>query len=203
LKIGFLASHGGSSMNAILRAMADGSLRGTACVVISNNADAPALAQARTLGIPAYHLSQSRLGADVDLDKVIAETLAARGADLVVLSGYLRKLGPRTLGRYRSRVLNIHPGLLPRYGGQGMYGRRVHEAVIAAGERTSGITIHIVDEKYDHGPVLAQREVPVEAGDTPSMLAERIEAIEPHFFVETLRRIAEGTLELPPVATPV
>lgn len=117
------------------------------------------------------YLSQTKLGEGADLDRVVAETLEACGTQLVVLSGYLRKLGPRTLERFRSRVLNIHPGLLPRYGGRGMYGRRVHEAVIAAGERTSGITIHLVDEEYDHGPALARYEVPVEVGDTPATLA--------------------------------
>jgi phosphoribosylglycinamide formyltransferase 1 len=202
LKIGFLASHGGSSMKSILQAIADGSLSATACVVICNNADSPALAHARSLAIPSYHLSQTKLGAGEDLDRVIAETLHACGAELVVLSGYLRKLGPHTLRRYRSRILNIHPGLLPRFGGRGMYGQRVHEAVIAAGERTTGITIHLVDEEYDRGPTLARREIPVEAGDTAVTLGKRIEALEPQFFVETLRRIADGTLRLPSVENP-
>jgi phosphoribosylglycinamide formyltransferase 1 len=185
LKIGILASHGGSSMKAILQAIADDSLRAGVCVVICNNSDAPALAHARMLGIPSYHLSQAKLGADADVDLAIVETLRGCGAELVVLSGYLRKLGPRMLDSYRSRILNIHPALLPRHGGRGMYGRRVHEAVIAAGERTSGITIHLVDEEYDCGKVLARWEVPVEVGDTPATLAKRIEALEPQFFVET------------------
>jgi len=197
LKLGFLASHGGSSMKAILDAIAAGTLRASACVVISNNTDAPALAYAQALGIPAYHLSQTRLGDAAAADRAISETLAERGAELVVLSGYLRKLGPRTLERYRGRILNIHPGRLPAYGGRGMYGRHVHEAVIAAGERRSGITIHLVDEDYDHGPTLAEREVAVEPGDTPETLGGRIQALEPHFFVDTLRRIAEGGLVLP------
>lgn len=200
LKIGFLASHGGSSMKAILEAIAEGKLRASAAVVICNNADAPALAHARALGIPAYHLSETRLGGVAEADRAIADTLAARGADLVVLSGYLRKLGPVTLERYRGRILNIHPGKLPKYGGRGMYGKHVHEAVIAAGERASGITIHLVDEEYDHGPTLAEREVAVEPGDTAETLAARIQTAEPGFFVETLRRIADGRLRLPGLA---
>ena len=197
LKIGFLASHGGSSMKAILEAIADGRLRASAAAVISNNADAPALAYAKALGIPAYHLSETRLGGAAQADLAIADTLAARGAELIVLSGYLRKLGPVTLERYRGRILNIHPGKLPAYGGRGMYGRHVHEAVIAAGERASGITIHLVDEEYDHGPAVAARDVAVEPGDTAESLAARVQAAEPGFFVETLRRIADGTLRLP------
>jgi phosphoribosylglycinamide formyltransferase 1 len=196
LKLGFLASHGGSSMKAILDAIADGTLRASAAVVISNNADAPALAYAGALGVPAYHLSETRLGGAATADQAIADTLAARGAELIVLSGYLRKVGPLTLARYRGRILNIHPGPLPRYGGPGMYGRHVHEAVIAAGERMSGITIHIVDDEYDHGPVIARREVAIVPGDTAASLAARIQALEPPFFVETLRRIATGELKL-------
>jgi phosphoribosylglycinamide formyltransferase 1 len=196
LKLGFLASHGGSSMKAILDAIADGKLRASAAVVISNNADAPALAYAGALGVPTYHLSETRLGGAATADRAIAETLAARGAELVVLSGYLRKVGPLTLARYRGRILNIHPGPLPRYGGPGMYGRHVHEAVIAAGERMSGITIHIVDGEYDHGPVIARRDVAVVPGDTAAGLAVRIQALEPAFFVETLCRIAAGELTL-------
>jgi phosphoribosylglycinamide formyltransferase-1 len=198
LKLGFLASHGGSSMKAILEAIGSGALRASACVAISNNPDAPALAHARALGVPTYHLSRTKLGEAADVDRAIAETLAARGAELVVLSGYLRKLGPLTLARFRGRILNIHPGLLPAYGGQGMYGRHIHEAVIAAGERTSGITIHVVDGEYDHGPAVAERRIPVEPGDTPQTLALRIQAQEPLFFVETLQHIADGTLSLPP-----
>jgi phosphoribosylglycinamide formyltransferase-1 len=197
LKLGFLASHGGSSMRAILAAIQSGRLAAEARLVISNNAEAPALAHARDAGVPSLHLSQTKLGAGADVDRAIADALTQHGVDLVVLSGYLRKLGPAVLGRYRGRILNIHPGLLPRYGGQGMYGRHVHEAVIAAGEKRSGITIHVVDEHYDHGPVVAQREVPLEAGDTPERLAQRIQAQEPEFFVETLRRVTEGTLRLP------
>jgi len=197
LKLGFLASHGGSSMKAILDAIAAGTLRASACVVISNNAEAPALEHARALGVPTSHLSETRCGGIEAADRAIADTLAEHGVELVVLSGYLRKLGPLTLARFRGRVLNIHPGPLPRYGGRGMYGGRVHAAVLAAGERMSGITIHIVDEEYDHGPVLAAREVPVEPGDTPEALAQRVQALEPGFFVETLRHIADSTLALP------
>ncbi|HQT53378.1 MAG TPA: formyltransferase family protein, partial [Phenylobacterium sp.] len=115
----------------------------------------------------------------------------------VVLSGYLRKLGPATLARYQHRVVNIHPGLLPEFGGEGMYGRRVHEAVIAAGALKSGATIHLVDEEYDRGPVLTRRELTLAPGETVDSLEARITALEPLFFVETLRAIAGGDLRLP------
>jgi phosphoribosylglycinamide formyltransferase 1 len=197
LRLGFLSSHGGSSVRAILNAIRSGDLAGQACVVIRNNGDAPALAFARTMGVPAVHMSQTKLGNAGDVDAAISETLARHGVELVILSGYLRKLGPTTLARFRSRVLNIHPALLPRYGGKGMYGRRVHESVIAARDPVSGVSIHVVDDRYDHGPVIARCEVPVEAGDTSETLAQRIESRGPCFFVETLRRINEGALVLP------
>ncbi|MDB5444336.1 MAG: purN, partial [Phenylobacterium sp.] len=95
------------------------------------------------------------------------------------------------------RVLNIHPGPLPQFGGHGMYGRRVHEAVLAAGAAESGVTIHVVDEEYDHGPVVARKVVAVKPGDTVEALEERVRAAEPGFFVETLQRIARGELQLP------
>jgi phosphoribosylglycinamide formyltransferase 1 len=199
LKLGFLASHGGSSMRAIIAAIRRGELKAEARLVISNNADAPALSHAREAGVPALHLSQSKLGPEANIDRAIADAFAKAGIDLVVLSGYLRKLGPTTLARFHSRILNIHPGPLPKYGGQGFYGARVHAAVLAAGERTSAITIHLVDEDYDHGPVVARRAVPVEPGDTPATLAARVQAQEPDFFVATLQAIAAGSLALPPV----
>jgi phosphoribosylglycinamide formyltransferase 1 len=197
LKLGFLASHGGSSMKAIIAAIDRGELAAEARIVISNNVDAPALEHARAAGVPALHLSQSKLGPGDDVDRAIADALAGGSVDLVVLSGYLRKLGPRTLARFRGRILNIHPGPLPTYGGQGLYGIRVHEAVLAAGERASAITIHLVDEEYDHGPVLARRDVPIEPGDTPATLAVRVQALEPDFFVETLQAIADRRLSIP------
>jgi phosphoribosylglycinamide formyltransferase-1 len=123
--------------------------------------------------------------------------VAGHGVQVIVLSGYLRQLGPRTLGRYGGRILNIHPGPLPAFGGHGMYGRRVHEAVIATGAAESGICIHLVDEEYDRGPVIARRAVPVEPGDTPESLEARVTALEPGFYVETLRHIAEGAIALP------
>jgi phosphoribosylglycinamide formyltransferase-1 len=113
-----------------------------------------------------------------------------------VLAGYMKKIGPRTLARYRGLVLNIHPALLPKFGGQGMYGRRVHEEVLAAGDRMTGVTVHLADEEYDRGPILAQREVPVVRGDTVDSLAARVLEAEHALYVETLARIARGEIRL-------
>jgi phosphoribosylglycinamide formyltransferase-1 len=196
LNIGFLASHGGSSMRAIVDAIATGALAGTARIVISNNTDSPALQFARARKIPTRHISATSAGSEDAADRAICEALTSAGADWVVLSGYLRKLGPLTLRTFERRILNIHPALLPKFGGKGMFGRHIHAAVLAAGERVSGITIHHVDGEYDHGAIIAQREVPVLPGDTVETLQQRIMAAEPPFFVETLQAIAAGQLKV-------
>jgi phosphoribosylglycinamide formyltransferase 1 len=185
-------------MQAVLDACASGRLHATPAVLICNNRDAEALSRAAHAGLPHYHLSGSTHPDPDALDAAILDALVRHGAELVLLAGYMKKLGPRSLTRYRNRVLNIHPALLPQFGGQGMYGARVHEAVLAAGERETGVTIHVVDAEYDQGPIVAQCRVPVSAGDTPATLAERVLAREHTFLVETLERIATGALKLPP-----
>lgn len=197
LKLGFLASHNGSSMRAIVAAIREGRLSGEARIVISNNADAPALAWASENAVKVTHLSQAKLGDGADLDAAIRDALADAGSEWVVLSGYMRRIGPSTLERFRNRILNVHPAMLPKHGGQGMYGARVHQAVIASGDRTSGITIHLVDGEYDQGPTLAQRKVLLNPGDTAESLAARVQEAEPEFYVETLKRIEEGKIALP------
>jgi phosphoribosylglycinamide formyltransferase-1 len=182
-------------MRAIILAIEAGALGAEAVLAVSNRKQAPALEFAhahgvKTLVIPTVSDPEAA-------DGRLAAALAAARADLVILSGYLRRLGPTTLSAFAGRVLNIHPALLPKYGGEGMYGRRVHEAVIAAGEPLSGASVHVVDGDYDHGPVLAHVDLPVLAGDTPESLEARVIAAEPGLFVDTLRRITAGELALP------
>jgi phosphoribosylglycinamide formyltransferase 1 len=194
LNLGFLASGNGSSARAIVGAIRAGELAAQARLMVSNNRSAPALAFAADAGVPALCIpTQGDAGA---ADARLAEAMLSKGVEVIVLSGYLRQLGPRTLGQYAGRILNIHPGPLPAFGGHGMYGRRVHEAVIAAGVAESGICIHLVDEEYDRGPVIARRAAHVEPGDTPESLEARVTALEPAFFVETLGRIARGEIVL-------
>jgi phosphoribosylglycinamide formyltransferase-1 len=195
LAVGFLASNNGTGMRAIVRAAKAGQLDVQPRLVVSNRKDAPALAFAREQGVAAACIPT--LSDPIAADVRLADALRAAGVEVVVLSGYLRKLGPATLGAYAHRILNVHPALLPRYGGQGMYGRRVHEAVAAAGEAVSGASVHLVDEEYDRGPVLAQRVVPLAAGDTAEEIERKVTAVEPSLLVETLGRIASGALTLP------
>ena len=189
MDLAFLASNNGSSLRAIVASIRTGELAACPRLVVSNRKTAPALDFARAEGIEARFIPTVP---DADVaDARLAETLTASGAELVVLSGYLRKLGRRTLEAFQGRILNIHPALLPKFGGQGMYGRKVHEAVIAAGETVSGITIHLVDEEYDHGKIIAQREVPVLPGDSVDDLQQRITQAEPPFFVDVLKSLSK------------
>jgi phosphoribosylglycinamide formyltransferase-1 len=196
LRLAFLASHGGSNVQAILDACREGRLDAEPCVVISNNSDAAVLDRAQAERVPAFHLSAHTHPDSARLDEAILATLEKHRVNVIVLAGYMKKLGPRTLARYRGRVLNIHPALLPKFGGQGMYGRRVHEAVLAAGEKVSGVTIHLADEEYDRGRILAQKTVPVMPGDSADTLAARVLEAEHQIYAETLQRIARGEIEL-------
>lgn len=132
-----------------------------------------------------------------NLDREIANVLDDHKIDLVVCSGYMKLIGPDAITAVRGRILNVHPALLPRHGGQGMYGRKVHEAVISAGETETGITIHLVDAQYDHGKIIAQHTVSVRPGDTAADVEARVKAAEPDFYIDTLRQILSGDIVLP------
>ncbi len=196
LKLGFLASHEGSNFQAILDACRADALDAEPRVLISNNSSAPVIERARRAGVPAIHLSAHTHPDPTALDAAILRVLMEHEVDVVVLAGYMKKLGPRVLKHFHGRVLNIHPALLPKFGGVGMYGRYVHEAVLKAGEKVTGATVHLVTEEYDQGPAIAQREVPVVADDTPDTLAARVLEVEHALFVDTLARIARGEITL-------
>lgn len=195
MQIGILASHGGTVLQAIIDAAEGPFPELEPSVVISNNSASGALARAVRHGIRALHLSGQTHPEPELLDRAIADGLSESGADLVFLAGYMKKLGPRTLERFAGRILNTHPSLLPRFGGRGMYGDRVHQAVLDAGETRSGVSVHLVDEGYDTGPVVAQAEVPVQPDDTLETLSERVRARERLLVVETLVAVAHGRIE--------
>jgi phosphoribosylglycinamide formyltransferase-1 len=195
LRIGVLASHEGTTLQAILDACATREIPAEVVVVVSNNSDSGALRRARTAGARAVHLS-SRTHPGALLDVAIADALSECGVEVVMLAGYMKKLGPVVLERYSGRILNTHPALLPKFGGQGMYGMRVHEAVIAAGEAESGPSVHLVDAEYDTGRVLSQAAVPVQPGDTPQSLAARVQERERRLVVSVLDQLARGGLQL-------
>ena len=193
LRLAFLASRNGSAFRAAVEAVGQGRLAADIVLLGTNTAKAPALDFARARGLP-HRVIPTAVDPEA-ADRELAEALAASGADWIVLSGYLRRIGPAVLARFPDRILNIHPGPLPAFGGEGMYGRRVHEAVIAAGAPQSEVTIHMVDGEYDHGRVLGRWPVPVEPGDMPETLEQRVTALEPEVMTRTLIDLAEGRLE--------
>ena len=197
MNIGILASHFGSTLQAIIDAHERGRLRAVPRVVISNNSSSEALKRAERAGLQTRHLSLKTHPVPGALDRAIVDTLEAAEVEVVVLAGYMKKLGADVIERFSGRILNTHPALLPKFGGQGMYGMKVHEAVIRAGEKESGVTIHVVDDEYDTGPVLAQRRVAVLPEDDAESLAERVKEVEREFLVETLDRLATGELKFP------
>jgi phosphoribosylglycinamide formyltransferase-1 len=201
MKIAVLASGEGTTLQAVLDACASGRLAATVAVVISNNAAAGALRRARGAGVPARHLSEATAGSRAAQDQALGRALTDFEVDLVLLAGYMKQLGPVTLAQFAGRIINTHPALLPQFGGRGMYGMNVHRAVLAAGAKSSGASVHWVDEDYDTGAVIAQVRVPVAAGDSAQSLAARVQAAERELVVEVLAAAAAGRLK-PPLQRP-
>ena len=197
IKLGILASHGGSNMQAIMDRIAAGALEAEIVLVISNNSASGALERARRAGLPCLHLSTRTEGSDAALDARLAAELNAAGADLIILAGYMRPIGPAMLRAFPGRILNIHPALLPRHGGAGMYGIHPHAAALSAGDAESGATVHIVDDAYDRGPILRQERVPILPGDTPETLQQRVLAVEHKIYADVIADIAAGRIALP------
>ncbi|MBI5325118.1 MAG: phosphoribosylglycinamide formyltransferase [Ignavibacteriae bacterium] len=194
LNLGFLASHGGSNMQAIIDACKSGKVSAEPCVVISNNSDSKALERAKNENIPFYHISTSTHKDKVD--DAIIDAFEKHNVDIIILAGYMKKLGDKVIERFKGKILNIHPALLPKFGGKGMYGKFVHEAVLAAGEKVSGPTVHIVDLIYDHGRILNQKEVPVFPDDNVETLSARVLEQEHILYPETIQKIANGEIVL-------
>ena len=191
-RIAVLASHGGSILQAVMDACATGALKARVALVISNNGDSLALRRAAAAGLRTRHLSGRTHPTPARLDAAICAALKEAGADWVLLAGYMKKLGPQTLGAFRRRILNAHPALLPKYGGRGFYGRNVHQAVVDAGDNETGATLHFVEEDYDTGPIIAQVRVPIEPDDRVEDVEERVQAAERKLVVETLAALMAG-----------
>ncbi|MBN1918048.1 MAG: phosphoribosylglycinamide formyltransferase [Verrucomicrobia bacterium] len=196
MKLGILASHGGSNAQAIIDNVRTGAINAEIAVVVSNNAHAQVLERARTAGVPGDVVNAVRYPGEGAEDRALVEVLRRHGVELVVLAGYMKRLGPAMLDAFRNRIVNIHPALLPRHGGEGKYGIHVHESVIASGDTETGVTVHLVDEQYDHGAILGQTKLPVEPGDTPETLQRRVLEIEHEFYSEIIGKIADGTIKL-------
>lgn len=205
-RIAVLASGGGSNLQALLDAQEGGIFDGRIVRVFSNVPGAGALARAEKHGSPTACIASKGYSGSRELyDAEILGILEGDAVDLVCLAGYMRILTPVLVRRFRDRMLNIHPALLPKFGGAGFHGRRVHEAVLEAGEKESGATVHFVDEGTDTGPILLQERVPVMPGDTPETLAARVLETEHRIYPQALRlvcadrvRIVDGKVVITP-----
>lgn len=197
MKLGFLASHGGSNMQAILDACSRKAIAASPSLLVCNNPGATALERAKNAGMPAIVLNGKTHPDFAQLDEAILRALKEAEVELVILAGYMKKIGPRVLQGYQNRILNIHPALLPKFGGQGMYGMNVHRAVIAAGETESGATVHLIDEVYDEGPILNQARVPVLPDDSAETLQARVLEQEHKLYPDTIAKIVAGEITLP------
>lgn len=205
-RLAVLASGTGTTLQALLDAFPAGGASGgaecdparlgaTVAVVVVNTPGAAALDRGPRAGVPTVlvdHRHRSRESFETELAGVILE----HGADLICLAGFLRILSPAFIARHAGRILNVHPALLPAFGGQGMYGERVHREALAARAAASGCTIHLVDEVPDGGPILAQIAVPVLEGDTPATLAARVQVEERALYPQVIRWWADGRIRV-------
>jgi len=193
LRLGVLISGGGTTLENLIERMDAGQLRRVEiALVISSRSAVRGVDIARVANLPLRIIRRKDHPAEAQFSEAITAALDAAGVDLVVLAGFLCFWD--LPARYRGRVLNIHPALLPRFGGRGFYGRHVHEAVLAAGEAESGCTVHLVDDQYDHGPIVAQSRVAVEPGDTADTLAQRVGVAERELYPEVIQHVADHGL---------
>lgn len=187
-----LASGSGSNLQAIIDAIEQEKFPARIVAVLSNKADAFALERAKKHNVPAFFINPKEFKSPQEYDQKVLEKLKEAGADYLVLAGYMRIISSVLVNAFPNRIVNIHPALLPSFGGKGMYGHHVHEAVIAHGCKVAGCTVHFVTEGVDEGPIIAQACVPVQEDDTPETLAKRVLEQEHKIYPQAIRWIAEG-----------
>lgn len=196
LRLAVFGSGYGSNCRAIHQAISDRQLTAEITVIISDQEKAGILDFAKEQGIPAFRIASSDFASLTDFHHALLEILKQYHADMIILAGYMKKIGKPILRAYPNRVLNIHPALLPAFGGKGLYGKRVHQAVLDYGAKITGVTVHLVDEEYDHGPVVMQKAVPVLDHDTADSLAERVLQTEHELYPTAIRLFAENRVRI-------
>ncbi|MBE5907754.1 MAG: phosphoribosylglycinamide formyltransferase [Lachnospiraceae bacterium] len=198
LKIAVMVSGGGTNLQAIIDAIANGTITDTRIVaVISNNADAYALERARNAGIKAVCVSRKEIPDRAAYDDALLAAVEESGADLIVLAGFLVVIPTKMIQTYRNRIINIHPSLIPAFCGTGYYGLKVHEGVLSRGVKVTGATVHFVDEGTDTGPIILQKAVAVEEGDTPEILQRRVmEQAEWKLLPQAIQLIAHNRVQV-------
>ena len=193
-KIAVFVSGGGSNFKAIHHQIIQGNILGKIVMVFSNNPNCGAIKFAEENSIPIFIINAARYPNAHTRDEFLLETCLKAEIDLICLAGFMKMLPQNIVKQYEYRILNIHPGLLPEFGGKGFYGTRVHEAVINTGKRESGATVHFVDEIYDHGPIILQKKVEVMETDTPESLATRVLKLEHELFPEVVKAFCENKI---------
>jgi phosphoribosylglycinamide formyltransferase-1 len=191
-RIGVFISGGGTNLQSLIDAAASGKLDGRIVLVISSREDAYGLERAKKAGIDTFVYRVKKYPDKESAHKDLLEMLKGYEIEYIALAGYLKLLPQPVVAKFKNRITNVHPALLPKYGGTGMYGHRVHEAVLAAGDKESGATVHLVDEIYDHGKILLQGRVPVLPDDTPDTLAARVLKVEHKIYPEALNNLIKG-----------
>ncbi|MFC1477803.1 phosphoribosylglycinamide formyltransferase [candidate division KSB1 bacterium] len=194
LRLAVFASGTGTNFQTIYRNILDGNLNAGIAGLITNNPEAGALVFAEANNIPVEIINKKRFPEDGAVTEEILKTLQGWQPDLIVLAGYMKMLARKVVDAYPKRIVNIHPALLPSFGGKGMYGIHVHEAVIEHGVRFTGVTVHIVDYNYDTGPIILQKIVPVQMDDTPATLQKRVLQEEYKIYTEAIRLFAENRI---------
>ena len=193
-KIAVFVSGGGSNFKAIHHQIIQGNILGKIVMVFSNNPNCGAIKFAEENSIPIFIINAVRYPNPHTRDEFLLETCLKAEIDLICLAGFMKMLPQNIVKHYEYKILNIHPGLLPEFGGKGFYGTRVHEAVINTGKRESGATVHFVDEIYDHGPIILQKKVEVMETDTPESLAARVLKLEHELFPEVVKAFCENKI---------
>jgi len=191
-RIAVFVSGGGSNLQSLIDATRAGVLHAEIALVVSNLRKAYGLQRAKDAGIDRFVYKVKKYASPEEASAALQEQLREHGIEYIALAGYLKLLPAEVVATFRNKITNIHPALLPKFGGKGMYGHHVHEAVLAAGEKESGVTIHLVDEIYDNGQILDQVKVPVEAEDTPESLASRVLKQEHRLYPRVLQKLIKG-----------
>ncbi len=192
MNIAVFASGRGSNFQAILNAIDAGLLPARIAVLISNKSDAGAFEIARARNIPTSHLSLKLFASEEKFAEAMLHVLSEHQTEFIALAGYLKRIPVQVVLQYHNRMANIHPALLPAFGGAGMYGHYVHEAVLASGVKVSGATVHVVNEEFDRGPIIMQKTVDINPEDTPDSLAAKVLTVEHEIFPLALKAFAEG-----------
>ena len=195
VKLAILASGTGSLFESIVIACETGQMNADVVCLISDRSNVPVLEKAHKHNIPLQVFQHKKYSSIEEWDETLCDYLQQKNPDWIILAGFLKKIEKMALEKFKNRIINIHPALLPRHGGKGMYGRRVHQLVIESGEKTTGVSVHLVSEQYDRGPILAQTPVSVSPDDTAESLEDKVKTVERKFYISVLQQLITGKIK--------